>query len=212
MYGDWRGEYTLGDFHPLDMGYDFYAPQSFADGDRRLQFGWMAMPDAPYTTPDAAFGWNHCLTVPRVLTAGPGGALRQNPAPELAALRSPAALSLPGGETVSGPACFDLTAAPQGDFTLTLAGGLQLRYEEAARTCTLRFTDPAIAYGRSGERRARLTAPCRSLRVLGDASSVEIFLNDGATVFTTRYFPAPGPRPIRLDGAAGLLYQLNGEE
>ena len=104
------------------------------------------------------------------------------------------------------------TTAPQGDFTLTLAGGLQLRYEEAARTCTLRFTDPAIAYGRSGERRARLTAPCRSLRVLGDASSVEIFLNDGATVFTTRYFPAPGPRPIRLDGAAGLLYQLNGEE
>ncbi|MCI6084455.1 glycoside hydrolase family 32 protein [bacterium] len=212
VYGDWRGEYTLGDFHPLDMGYDFYAPQSFADGDRRLQFGWMAMPDAPYTTPDAAFGWNHCLTVPRVLTAGPGGTLRQNPAPELAALRSPAALSLSGGETVSGPASFDLTAAPQGDFTLTLAGGLQLRYEEAARTCTLRFTDPAIAYGRSGERSARLTAPCRSLRVLGDASSVEIFLNDGATVFTTRYFPAPGPRPIRLDGAAGLLYQLNGEE
>lgn len=76
LYGDFRGKYTLGAFHPLDGGFDYYAPQSFLDGDRRLQFGWMGMPDAPYTNPTTACGWQHCLTVPRVLTRGADGRLR----------------------------------------------------------------------------------------------------------------------------------------
>ena len=37
-----------------------------------------------------------------------------------------------------------------------------------------------------------LDAPCRSLRIVGDASSLEIFLNDGAAVLSTRYYPAAG--------------------
>lgn len=71
---------------------------------------------------------------------------------------------------------FDLTAAPAGDFCLTVAQGVQLVYTEQDCTCTLRFTDPALADGRT-LRRARLAAPCRSLRVVGDNSSLEIFLN-----------------------------------
>ena len=47
LHGDFRGECTLGDYHPLDGGFDYYAPQSFADGERRLQFGWKAL-RAPY--------------------------------------------------------------------------------------------------------------------------------------------------------------------
>ncbi len=31
----------------LTAAFDFYAPQSFLDGARRIQFGWMGMPDAP---------------------------------------------------------------------------------------------------------------------------------------------------------------------
>lgn len=47
VQGDWRGEYQLGAFHPLDAGFDSYAPQSFADdGRRRIQISWMGMPDA----------------------------------------------------------------------------------------------------------------------------------------------------------------------
>ena len=76
----------------------------------------------------------------------------------------------------------------------------------------LRFTDPALACGRDGERRARLNAPCRSVRVLADVSSAEIFLNEGETVFTTRYFPAQTARTVRLDGAEGCLYPLHKEE
>lgn len=104
--------------------------------------------------------------------------------------------------------CFDLTASPAGDFVLTIANGLTLTYTEVDRTCTLRFTDAAIAAGRT-ERKAVLDAPCRSLRVVGDASSLEIFLNDGAAVLSTRYYPAAGKVAVQLCGAGSTLYSLS---
>ena len=152
LQGDWRTDCTLSEFHALDDGFDYYAPQSFAAADgRRIQFGWMGMPDADYTNPTVEYGWQHCLTI---------------------------------------------------------ANGLTLTYTEADRTCTLRFTDAAIAAGRT-ERKAVLDAPCRSLRVVGDASSLEIFLNDGAAVLSTRYYPAAGKVAVQLCGAGSTLYSLS---
>lgn len=192
----------------LDDGFDYYAPQSFAAADgRRIQFGWMGMPDADYTNPTVEYGWQHCLTLPRVLTQDGNGCLLQAPAAELNALRGEARQPA-DGETVETDPCFDLTASPAGDFFLTIANGLTLTYTEADRTCTLRFTDAAIAAGRT-ERKAVLDAPCRSLRVVGDASSLEIFLNDGAAVLSTRYYPAAGKVAVQLCGAGSTLYSLS---
>ena len=80
-------------------------------------------------------------------------------------------------------------------------------YTEKNSACILRFTDPALADGRT-ERRTRLAEPCRSLRVVGDRSSLEIFLNDGAAVFSTRYYPAAGDVALKMQGAAGMVYSL----
>ena len=82
------------------------------------------------------------------------------------------------------------------------------RSPATAATCTLRFTDAAIAAGRT-ERKAVLDAPCRSLRVVGDASSLEIFLNDGAAVLSTRYYPAAGKVAVQLCGVGSTLYSLS---
>ena len=208
VYGDWRGEYTLSEFHEMDAGFDYYAPQSFVDSTgRRIQIGWMGMPDADYgNAPTVAYGWQHCMTVPCLLTNGPDGTLLQNPVPELEALRGTAQPAENGAELSVSP-CFDLTAAPAGDFTLTVAQGVELVYTEADRTCVLRFTNPAMADGRT-ERRVQLNAPCRSLRVVGDRSSLEIFLNEGAAVFSTRYYPAPGEVSLKMRGAEGTVYSL----
>ena len=207
VYGDWRGAYSLGSFHEMDVGFDFYAPQSFVDplrDDRRILIGWMGMPDADYGNPDTvAHGWQHCMTVPRVLTRGDGDTLLQNPIPELAAQHS-RTVPCADGTTYTTAPCFDLTAQPEGDFTLTIAQGIELVYTEQDTQCVLRFTDPAMAGGRT-ERHARLHQPCRSLRVLGDHSSLEVFLNNGACVFSTRYYPAPGDIALRLQGAEGTL-------
>ena len=62
--------------------------------------------------------------------------------------------------------CFDLTAAPAGDFSLAFDGGLTLAYADADRTCCLTFTDDAMSGGRTS-RYVKLDAPCRRLRVVG---------------------------------------------
>jgi beta-fructofuranosidase len=64
----------------LDRG-NFYAPNSLEDGkNRRIMWGWVnGFPEGK--------GWNGCLTLPRVITMGPDGRLRQNPAKELEKLR-----------------------------------------------------------------------------------------------------------------------------
>ena len=133
--GDWRSDCTLGDFHHADYGFDYYAPQSFVDGGtgRRLQIGWMGMPDADYGNPaTVAYGWQHCMTLPRVLTHDGQGHILQNPASELTACRG-AAVALPDGAEQAVDVCFDLTAAPAGDFSLAFDGGLTLAYADAAR-------------------------------------------------------------------------------
>lgn len=211
VYGDWRGDCTLGAFRALDCGFDYYAPQSFAAADgRRIQLGWMGMPDAAYGNPTTEYGWQHCMTLPRVLHHDGQGHLVQTPAAELDALRGEA-VPVPDGQPVAVSPCFDLLAAPKGDFTLTLGGGLVLSWHEDSRACTLRFTDAALGAGREAEpgRTAVLDAPCRALRVVGDASSVEVFLNDGAAVLSTRYYPAAGDLRVLLCGAAGCLYPLS---
>ena len=204
------GAYELGEFRLWDAGFDFYAPQEFtAEDGRHILISWMGMPDEPTydNAPTVACGWQHCLTLPRVLTQDGNGCLLQAPAAELNALRGEARQPA-DGETVETDPCFDLTASPAGDFVLTIANGLTLTYTEADRTCTLRFTDAAIAAGRT-ERKAVLDAPCRSLRVVGDASSLEIFLNDGAAVLSTRYYPAAGKVAVQLCGAGSTLYSLS---
>ncbi len=209
VYGDWRAHCTLGEFHEADFGFDYYAPQSFVDENgRRIQIGWMGMPDADYgNAPTVAHGWQHCFTVPRLLTKGENGTLLQTPVPELDARRSAAALTLRNGEEASLSPCFDLTAAPAGDFALTVAHGVELVYTEQDSTCVLQFTDPAQASGRT-QRRTKLSAPCRSVRVVGDRSSLEIFLNDGAAVFSTRYYPAAGDVAVKISGTDALIYSL----
>lgn len=211
VYGDWRSDCRLGQYRELDYGFDYYAPQSFADSlcgtARRVQIGWMGMPDAEYANPaTVAHGWQHCMTVPRLLTRGKGDVLLQVPVLELAAQRGAAALLAEGASVLADPR-FDLTAAPAGDFTLTIAQGVRLVYTEQTKTCELHFLQAECSGGRT-RRCAVLADPCRAVRVVGDSSSLEVFFNDGAAVFTTRYYPAPGKVTVQLCGAEGVLYPL----
>lgn len=211
VYGDWRCECQLGPYRELDSGFDYYAPQSFVDTlpgqTRRVQIGWMGMPDAEYGNPaTVAHGWQHCMTLPRILTCGKNGTLLQVPVPELDARRSAAVALADGAPTDTGP-CFDLEAAVTGNFVLQIAQCIELVYTEQDRSCRLHFTDPAASGGRTS-RIAHLDRPCHSVRVVGDHSSLEVFLNQGETVFTTRYYPAPGSIAVQLCGAEGTLYPV----
>ena len=84
---------------------------------------------------------------------------------------------------------------------------MELRYTQEDRRCVLQFTDPALSGGRT-QRQVQRDAPCRYLEGWGDASSLEIFLNQGQAVLSTRYYPGAGPIPVRLEGAPASLYEL----
>lgn len=182
LYGDFHGECSLGEFHAFDKGFDFYAPQSFLDGQRRIQFGWMGMPDADYTNPTVQNGWQHCLTVPCELTARDGRILR-NPVQELEALRGTKQMISVQSEASVCASTFDLVYEPQGAFELVVHDCVALSWDNGV----LRMRLVKGGAGRT-ERVVHMDSP-NKLRILADVSAVEIFINDGAEVLSTRCYP-----------------------
>ncbi len=58
------------EFREWDMGFDFYAPQTFRDEKgRRILVGWAGLPDIKeeYNNPTVEQGWQHAFTIPREL-------------------------------------------------------------------------------------------------------------------------------------------------
>lgn len=201
LAGDISGACELGAFHLWDAGFDYYAPQSFEARDgRRILVGWLGMPDAPYGNDQTvAEGWQHCLALPRELTAVSDGTVRQAPVRELAGLRG-TLISARGELAVAGDdaAAFDLeVGACAGGFSMTVGGVLTVALlpaeEGLPQRLEMRFTDE----GRSGAgcgRAVRWEAfeEIRNLRAVGDRSSLEVFVNDGELCMSTRVY-APSP-------------------
>ncbi len=78
----------------LDLG-EVYAPNVLMNDPkgRRILWGWVnGFP--------AGRGWRHCLTLPRVLSIGPDGTLRQAPVKELEALRGSFGGQDPAGQAI----------------------------------------------------------------------------------------------------------------
>lgn len=75
-------KFTSESMRQLSPSDNFYAPNSMTTPDgRRLLWGWVK-------GFENTKGWNGCLTLPRVLTLGDDGLVRQTPAAELEALRT----------------------------------------------------------------------------------------------------------------------------
>lgn len=173
------------DFEEWDYGFDFYAPQTFkAPGGRRIIIGWMGIGDIPYSNPTTELGWQHCLTVPCELTLGGDGKLRRQPVTELESLvTNRRALT---GSQGDFELPFDLRAQAQTErFELRLSDYVRMTFDSGV--FTLKFTDDTVGCGRD-ERRVRLEN-CESVRVLADKTSLEVFLNGGEKVLSTRFYP-----------------------
>ena len=196
LQGDWRTDCTLSEFHALDDGFDYYAPQSFAAADgRRIQFGWMGMPDADYTNPTVEYGWQHCLTVPCELTQR-GGRLHRYPVKELEQLREKPV-------SPENAHIFDMELRIFCPGRLVIRGAAVVEWSDDEVILSLGAVSGA---GRT-VRYARTQA--QTMRILADASSLEIFINHGETVLTTRYYPDPAARGGVLDGGTAQLWSIN---
>lgn len=196
-------DYRLGGFRPLDWGFDFYAPQVFQDESGRcILLGWMSTPDTGYGCESASgCGWIHAMTIPRQLYVNEDGLLCQRPLPELRGLRRESkAVDFENEFCFPVSACFKLHVRldePAEEFRLHLRESAVLCLCEG--TLTLNLSD-------CGKGRKTCTAPVGSVCdfcIFSDTSSLEIFINDGEFVFTSRIFDSmSGLRAEFLSGRA----------
>jgi beta-fructofuranosidase len=207
--GYFRYDDTLHDFEEWDYGFDFYAPQTFTAPDGRiLLIGWMGIGDIPYTNPTAELGWQHCLTLPRELTVRTDGGIYQRPVREYNALKGkPVNLEKDGTLKTELPFYF-ASLAPLDKFTLVFEDMLEMSFGDGI--FMLRFTNNEIGSGRD-VRRVRL-GRFMGIEIIADKSSLEIYLNGGEKVMSTRFYPPDTAVKIRGEGIGGSVYRLKGME
>ncbi|MBV0843417.1 sucrose-6-phosphate hydrolase [Serratia liquefaciens] len=191
------------DFHELDAGFEFYAPQTTLTEDgRRLLVGWMGVPEQDEDChPTLPYGWIHILTCPRELSLH-NGRLCQRPARELQQLRGE---NRQWQGTADDAPCWpvdsaELLLAPNGAFNADFGGAMTLNWDGTV----LRLTRNNLRSGQPEHRywRGELT----QLQILFDRSSVEIFINHGEATMSSRYFPGPQPL-LYLSGKAQLALE-----
>ena len=210
------GSVDVKDFREWDMGFDFYAPQTFTDVQgRRILIGWMGMPDADeeYVNKTIEEGWQHCLTVPRELKLKDGKIL-QYPVKELENLRKEKTVLNDENSAVELRVevneGFDLVleeiALTGSSFQISMGGQMLFRYENG--TAEIGF--PGVTGAGRKVRKAQINE-LRNIRFLVDTSAAEIYLNDGETVFSTRYYPDREDLLLKIQGGKfkGNLWNLS---
>ena len=203
--GALEGDYTLSEFQEYDHGFDFYAPQTYEDeSGRRILIGWMGMPDSDYAYPEKEYQWTQMLTIPRELHVR-NGRVYQQPVAELRTLRRTAA-----HQTVAGTAAFPAAPAWELEVQCSGAAPLEIRFGGDAR---FRWADGMcrLELGKSGCGRTLRRMPLETLeqvQIFRDASSVEIFLNGGEAVFSTRFYPADDRLEITAAQAEATRWTL----
>ncbi|GAA0583661.1 glycoside hydrolase family 32 protein [Kribbella sandramycini] len=204
------GRYSIGSFDGRqfteesdqlrsDSGANFYATQTWnntetGDG-RRIQAAWMR--DGVY--PDMPF--NQQVTFPCELTLRPMDGvprLFRNPIAELATLRS-------GTTHWSGKVdlAHQLTTEPA-ELDLELETDLP-----ADVTLTIDVSGTPIDLTRSQIGDARLSGRLRTLRVLIDRTSIEVFANDGEVSVSRCYLPTGAGIVLRSTAAVQVAVDLH---
>ncbi len=205
-------EPDIDSFHEWDMGFDFYAPQTFCDeSGRRILIGWAGIGDAEYDNePTVKAGWQHCLTLPRQITYRDGKLLQQ-PLEELKKLRGEMVQS--DEQTIyADKPVFELELENLSEECSVHVGtgfdAFVLRY--SGNVLTFEIT-PEAGRGRAS-RKARIDR-VKNVRLIVDTSIVEIYVNDGEIVMTSRFYFRDNKRIIETKGISiSKMWYLNGLE
>ncbi len=228
--GDILDRPSLGEFIEWDMGFDFYAPQTFVDEQgRRILIGWAGLADEEYDNePTIQRGWQHALTVPRVLS-WKNGQVYQNPVEELMKLRLEekqlktkecVVLQDDWGQGNAKVYEIRIENIASQEFSVNLSqngSGLCLKYEAGVFSLGF-FGEDALEIGRGRTIRKVLLEQLTDCRILLDTSLIEIYLNQGEVVLTSRYYllekhcEAGRPFMLQLDGGdfQGSIWELRG--
>lgn len=209
-------DYTTGKFTRkttfdlLDYGFDFYAAQIMQDEvhNRCLMMSWLDMWESEM--PEQANGWAGMMSIPRILEIQ-DNSIYSKPIPELRKLRT-SHINFKSGisaETLLKDmhgSCYELIT----DFNLDNASGFELKLRVSAteetiisynkNTKLLTLNRDKSGIGPKGERQVSIepVAGNINLQIFSDKSSLEIFVNGGQRVLSTRIYPSAEAENIIL--------------
>lgn len=195
-------------FLEIDRGFDFYAAQVMQANGRTFLFAWMGLPEIAY--PTEQYAYCGCLTLPRELFLE-NGQLKQRPLKEIKKYRNPLALSQSKNSYELG---FGVDIELSVERTLEDVVKIDLAADNNKTVGTrlvINFVERKIILDRalSGEKIAEEFGTDRliadnigdkvNLRIFLDRSSIEIFVDDGDFVASSRIFPTEKQKYLHLD-------------
>lgn len=195
-------EFTHGEFHEFDMGFDFYAPQILVHENRHILIGWVGMPDKLQDYPTINDGWVHSLTLPRELILK-NDKLYQRPISELNKLNQNTTTKI-NTDKISLSANKKLEISiPLKDIS-SWQGKLKfndeyilLTYDKNTSVFTIDRNQ--LKLGGKGIRQFLVKAQDElNLSVYIDNSIIELYLQDGEYYATFCYYPAENTPDIYL--------------
>ncbi|WP_392552770.1 glycoside hydrolase family 32 protein [Orbus wheelerorum] len=200
-------------FKELDLGTDFYAPQSFVAPDgRRIVIAWLDMWES--AMPEREDNWAGMLTLPRELTITDDGLIQMNPIKEILKLRSKftpfinlieinneidVVSSCKIAEIVLNINLKNSTAEKYG---FKFGTGINVFIDNQAKRLVIERE--YSQYQLFGTRSVELPESDQiSLRIFIDMSSIEIFVNNGYACLSSRMYPELNERNIKLYAYGG---------
>ena len=203
--------YTIEKVGNMDVGFDYYAPQSFTDkdGNRILvawQNGWLWMPWCTDWGPTSLENWRGCLSVPRKVHLDSENNLCMYPVKEVESLISQ---TVTYTDVEIGKKAIKLYDDPNRsnriilklDITKIKSRNLEicvLGKESSYTAIQIDFLSKIITLDKShGDHYegGRMNCPfelhngCLELCILVDHSSVELYVNHGESCITTNVYP-----------------------
>ena len=110
-----------------------------------------------------------------------------------------------GNSVISAELPFELTGKTGEDFSVK-SESFSLSYED--KVFTLEFLDMKASGGRR-KRRVKLDR-LEEIRIFADTSSLEIYLNGGERVMSSRFYPEDTETELSVCGFSGKIYRLDG--
>ena len=173
-----KGKMEVDYIKEIDKGDAFYAPQFIRGTDRPVMIGWLETWEKKYPTQEKNHGWVGAFSIPRELTAKDGD-IFQTPVCELKGY-----LNDVEGDTV--PKCADISFRFDGEGMLKIKGGngeVVIGKDSAVYLDTNRTNN---MYG-CVRKTNRNYGGC-DVRVLLDVSSIEVFVDGGREVISSRIY------------------------
>lgn len=184
----------------LDYGFDFYAPQTVENSDR-IMFGWVGLPDLTY--PTDKYQWHSMLTMPRKLSLKNGKVVQQP------------IVNLDEQQAVEISENFAIDDLDTAYLQISLENQplvLDFFSNEKGQKLTMRFENGVFSLDRSQSEQTELMEKFGTVRhckiekldtldIFFDRSVVEIFLNGGEKVLTSRFFIANRENSVKSSRA-----------